>query len=74
MPGLSSNNQLGHSDIAGSWRDPQIYIASASSGKSASSCYEITDFVSNNVEEEIIVGSNGSQQIVVKSGPKKNQA
>ena len=63
------HNQLG---IAGScWRDPQIYIASASSDKSASSCYETTDFVSNNVEEEIIVSSNGSQQIVVKSGPKK---
>ena len=71
VPGLSFNNHLGHSDITGSWHDPQIYIASASSGKSASSYYEITDFVSNNVEEEIIVGSNGSQQIVVKSGPKK---
>lgn len=51
------HNQLGQSAIAGSLRDPHLH-ASASSGKSASSFYEYTDFVSNNVEEEIIVGSN----------------
>ena len=63
--------QLGHSDLAGSWRDPQIYLAAASSGKSVPTCCEIADFVSSSVEEEIVVGSNGSHQVVLKSGPQK---
>ena len=63
--------QVGHSDFAGSWQDPQIYLATASSGKSASTCYQITDFMSSSVEEEVVVGNNGSHQVVLKSGPKK---
>lgn len=54
-----------------SWRDPQIFLESAALGKSAPTHYDITDFVSNTVEEEIIVGGNGMQQVVVKSGPRK---
>ena len=53
------------------WKDPQIYLSSAANGKSASSHYDIVDFVSGNVEEKIIVGGSGSHQVVVKSGSKK---
>lgn len=53
-----------------SWNDPQIHIASAT-GKSAASYYDICDFVPQNVEEELIIGGNGDQTIVVKSGSKK---
>ena len=63
--------QLGHYGLVGSWRDPQIYLAVASSCKSVPTCYEIADFMSSSVEEEIEVGSNGSHQVVLKSGPKK---
>ena len=63
--------QVGHSDFAGSWQDPQIYLATASSGKSASTCYQITDFMSSSVEREIVAGNNGSHQVVLKSGSKK---
>ena len=54
-----------------SWRDPQIYLAAAASGKSITTFYDITEFVVGNMEEEIVVGGNGSQQVVLKSGPKK---
>ena len=54
-----------------SWKDPQIYLSSAANGKSASLHYDIVDFVSGNVEEEIVVGGSGSHQVVLKSGPKK---
>lgn len=54
-----------------SWRDPQIYLSAAAVGKSVPSCYDITDFVAGNVEEEIIVGGNGAHQVVLKTGPKK---
>ena len=57
-----------------SWKDPQIYLSSAANGKSASLHYDIVDFVSGNVEEEIVVGGSGSHQVVLKSGPKKTQA
>ena len=53
-----------------SLKDPQIYLSSAANGKSASSHYDIVDFVSGNVEEEIVVGGSGSNQAVLKSGPK----
>lgn len=52
------------------WRDPQIHIATAT-GKSASPFYDICDFVPNSVEEELVIGGQGDQQVVVKSGPKK---
>ena len=54
-----------------SWKDPQIYLSSAANGKSASSHYHLVDFVSGNVEEEIVVGGSGSHQVILKSGPKK---
>lgn len=54
-----------------SWRDPQIYLAAAASGKSNPTFYDITEFVTGNMEEEIVVGGNGAQQVVLKSGPKK---
>ena len=52
------------------WNDPQIHIASAT-GKSVSPYYDICDFVPSTMEEEVIIGGNGEQNIVVKSGPKK---
>ena len=45
------------------WRDPQIYLQAAASGKSCLSYHDVTDFVAGNVEEEIIVGGNGSQLV-----------
>ena len=56
-----------------SWKDPQIFLESAASGKSAPTHYDITDFISNQVEEEIVVGGggNGAHQVVLKSGPRK---
>ena len=53
-----------------SWSDPQIHLSSAA-GKSAFNYYDICDFVQTTVEEEVVLGGQGDQQIVVKSGPKK---
>ena len=53
------------------WKDPQIYLSLAANGKSASSRYDIVDFVSGNVEEEVVVGGSGSHQVILKSGPKE---
>lgn len=69
--GKSWGKAVGTFRSCGSWRDTQIYLAAASSGKSVPTCYAIADFVSSSVEEEIVVGSNGSHQVVLKSGPKK---
>ena len=52
-----------------SWRDPQIYLASAANGKSTPSSYDITEFVGGNVEE-VVIGESGSHQVVLKAGPK----
>ena len=54
-----------------SWRDPQVYLSRIALGKSTHSYYDITDFVTGMVEEEVVVEKNGSQQVVLKSGPKK---
>ena len=51
-----------------SWADPQIHISTAY-GKSAPSYLDICDFVTSNVDEELI--SHGDQQILVKSGTRK---
>ena len=40
-------------------------------GKSNSPNYDICDFVLHTVEEELVIGGQGEQQVVVKSGPKK---
>lgn len=50
------------------WR---ILLESAASCKSAPTYYNITQFVNNQVEEKIVVGGNGAQQVVLKSGPRK---
>ena len=71
--GNTFNNLLANDSThtSHSWRDPQIFLESAASGKSVSTHLDITDFISNTVEEEIIVGGNGTQQVIVKSGPRK---
>ncbi|MCG8078480.1 MAG: hypothetical protein JAY75_19845, partial [Candidatus Thiodiazotropha taylori] len=53
-----------------SWSDPQVHIASAT-GKSASVFYDICDFVPHALEEEVLVGGQGEQKLVIKAGPKK---
>ena len=58
-------------NVSHSWRDPQIFLESAASGKSAPMYYDITDFIGNQVEEEIVVGGSGATQVVLKSGPRK---
>ena len=63
---LQSSNQQTQS-----WKDPQIYLARAASGKCIHNYYDITDFVAGNMEEEIVVGGNGTQQVILKSGPEK---
>ena len=52
------------------WRDPQIHTATAT-GRSVSSHYDICDFVSQTVEEELVIGGHGDQQVVLKSGSRK---
>ena len=52
------------------WNGPQIHIASAT-GKSVGSIYDICEFVPSTLEEEVLLGGNGEQSVVVKSGPKK---
>ena len=54
-----------------SLRDLQIYLAAVASGNITPTYYDITEFVTGNMEEEIIVGGNGSQQVILRSGPKK---
>ncbi|MEW8147758.1 MAG: hypothetical protein AB2788_18585 [Candidatus Thiodiazotropha endolucinida] len=61
-----SNSQLPQA----SWSDPQIHISTAS-GKSASNFLDICDFIHSSVEEEVVLGGHGEQQVIVKSGPKK---
>ena len=54
-----------------SWNDPLVHISTAA-GKSVAQYLDICDFVPNTVvEEDVILGGQGDQQIVVKSGPKK---
>ena len=53
-----------------SWNDPLIHIASAT-GKSTSTFYDVCDFVPHSVDEDLVVGGQGDQQLVIKSGPKK---
>ena len=59
------------SNTSQSWQDPQIFLESATSGKSAPTHYDITEFVANSVEEEVLVEANGTQQVVVKTGPRR---
>ena len=52
-------------------KDPQFFLESAALGKSAQTNYDITNFISNQITEEVVVGGNGAQQVVLKSGPQK---
>ncbi|MES9884142.1 MAG: hypothetical protein ABW185_25125 [Sedimenticola sp.] len=56
---------------ATSWSDPQVHISTAAQGKSTCEYHDICDFVPNVVEEEVVVGGQGDQQLVVKSGSRK---
>ncbi|MES9882076.1 MAG: hypothetical protein ABW185_14470 [Sedimenticola sp.] len=53
------------------WNDPQVHISTAAQGKSSSDYHDICDFVPNVMEEEMLIGGQGDQQLVVKSGPRK---
>ena len=66
-PSPASNVSVTQAPQTQSWRDPQIYLASVMSGKSASSHYHILDFVSGNVEEENSCGWNSVTPISTKS-------
>ena len=70
-PPLVGDANLAQAPVTQSWKDPQIYLSWAATGKSAPSYYDIIDFVGGGVEEEVIVGSTGSHQVVLKSGPRK---
>lgn len=39
-----------------SWMDPQIFLETTAQDKSAPTHYDITDFISGTIEEELIVG------------------
>ena len=66
-PSVGNNTSFSNQQ---SWKDPQIYLSAEAVGKSTPNYYEITDFVSGHVEEEVVVGGNGSQQVIIKSGPR----
>ena len=56
--------------VSQSWNNPQIYLASAATGKAASTHYNIVDFVCVNAEEEIVMGgktSTRTEQLYVLS-------
>ena len=53
------------------WNDPQIHLASATRN-SVPPYLDICDSVPSSIEEEVLIGGNGDQRIVVKSGPKKS--
>ena len=69
---VTRNNSASPFNVLGTpptWNDPQIHIASAT-GKSVDTYYDICDCVPSNIEKEVLVGENGEQSIIVKSGPK----
>ena len=54
---MNTGNHLGQSitqTSSLSWRDPQIFLESAASGKSVPTHHDLTDFVNNSVEEEVV--------------------
>lgn len=65
-----ANSEEQNQPAQASWSDPQIHLTTAA-GKSSANYLDICDFVQSSVEEEIVLGGQGDQQIVVKSGPKK---
>lgn len=52
-------NQSSTATISQSWRDSQIFFESAASGRSVPTHYDITDFITNTVAEEIVLGAMG---------------
>ena len=66
----TSAPNLGIDQTQPSWQDPQIHIATAT-GKSGLFYLDVCDFVPHSVEKELVIGGQGEQQVVVKSGPKK---
>ena len=71
-PSATDNSQQSgtNSSALPLWNDPQIHIASAT-GKSTSTFFDICDFVPQAVDEDLVVGGHGDQQLVIKTGPKK---
>ncbi|MES9879858.1 MAG: hypothetical protein ABW185_03155, partial [Sedimenticola sp.] len=65
-----NGQQRVNSVIQPSWNDPQIHISTAA-GKSTGEHLDICDFVSGSIEEEVVIGGQGDQHIVVKSGPRR---
>ena len=63
-------NPNGYTSQQPTWNDPQIHLSTAT-GKSVSAFYDICDFVQGSIEEETIIGGQGDQHIVVKSGPRR---
>ena len=47
-----------------SWSDPQIHIASAT-GRSASTFFDICDFVPQAVDEDLVVGGKGPVPYII---------
>lgn len=69
-PDTADASITGQNTTLPNWNDPQIHIASAT-GKSAGPYYDICDFVPSTTEEEVLIGGNGEQSIILKAGPKK---
>ena len=70
-----SNNLLADNSVhnSQSWRDLQIFLESDASGEPAPTHYNITDFISSTVEEEIVVGAMEPSQSLSSLGP-ENQS
>ena len=64
FPSQDSDVNSVQSDISHSWHKPQIYLAASASGKSTISYYDVTGFVADNTQEEILIESNDSQVIL----------
>ena len=68
---LTGGENVAQTPVNHSWKDPQIYLSSAANGKSASTPYDIVDFVSGEDGRRNYWGGTGAHQVVLKSGPKK---
>ena len=57
--------------MPGSWQDPQIYMRSSASGRSAHAYHDIVDFVGReSMEETVVAGMHEGGQIILKLGVK----
>ena len=57
-----NNSQRHDSAPQPSWNDPQIHLSTAT-GKSVCSHYDICDFVQCNIEEDTIIGCQGTNRL-----------